>query len=73
MPPCPLGSMLKIDCFRQSCKENGDGSSRQAPARQLSLPDAANDGVEANMTDGVLEIRIPKSEKAVARKIEIKS
>jgi HSP20 family protein len=42
-------------------------------ARQFSLPDAAEDGVEAHMKDGVLEIRIPKSEKAVARKIEIKS
>lgn len=41
-------------------------------ARQFSLPDAAEDGVEAKMKDGVLEIRIPKSEKAAARKIEIK-
>lgn len=42
-------------------------------ARQFSLPDAAEDGVEAHMKDGVLEIHIPKSDKAVARKIEIKS
>lgn len=42
-------------------------------ARQFSLPDAADDGVEAKMKDGVLEIHVPKSEKAVARKIEIKS
>lgn len=42
-------------------------------ARQFSLPDAAEDGVEAKMKDGVLEVRIPKSEKATARKIEIKS
>ncbi|NEZ03955.1 Hsp20/alpha crystallin family protein [Wenzhouxiangella sp. XN201] len=41
-------------------------------SRQFSLPDAADDGVEAKMKDGVLEIHIPKSEKAVARKIEIK-
>lgn len=41
-------------------------------ARQFSLPDVADDGVEAQMKDGVLEIHIPKSEKAVARKIEIK-
>lgn len=41
-------------------------------ARQISLPDAADDGVEARMNKGVLEIQIPKSEKAVARKIEIK-
>lgn len=41
-------------------------------ARQFSLPDAADEGIEAKMKDGVLEIHIPKSEKAVARKIEIK-
>ncbi|WP_376695915.1 Hsp20/alpha crystallin family protein [Wenzhouxiangella sp. EGI_FJ10305] len=41
-------------------------------SRQFSLPDAADDGVEAKMKDGVLEIHVPKSEKAVARKIEIK-
>lgn len=41
--------------------------------RRFTLPDAADaDGVEANMNKGVLEIRIPKSEKAVSRKIEIK-
>jgi HSP20 family protein len=42
-------------------------------ARQFSLPDTTDDGVEAKMKDGVLEIHIPKSEKAVARKIKIKS
>ena len=42
-------------------------------ARQFSLPDAADDGVEAEMKGGVLEIHIPKSDKAVARRIEIKS
>lgn len=42
-------------------------------SRQFSLPDAAEDGVEAKMKDGVLEIHVPKSEKAQARKIEIKS
>ncbi|WP_376691142.1 Hsp20/alpha crystallin family protein [Wenzhouxiangella sp. EGI_FJ10409] len=41
-------------------------------ARQFSLPDATDDGIEAKMKDGVLEVHIPKSEKAVARKIEIK-
>ncbi|HSH28035.1 MAG TPA: Hsp20/alpha crystallin family protein [Wenzhouxiangella sp.] len=40
--------------------------------RRFSLPDAADDGVEAEMSKGVLEIRVPKSDKAVARKIEIK-
>jgi HSP20 family protein len=41
--------------------------------RQFSLPDAADDGVEAKMKDGVLEVRIPKSGKTTkARKIEIK-
>lgn len=41
-------------------------------SRQFSLPDADEDGVEAKMKDGVLEIHVPKSEKAAARKIEIK-
>lgn len=40
--------------------------------RRFSLPDAADDGVEARMSKGVLEIRVPKSDRAVARKIEIK-
>lgn len=42
-------------------------------ARQFSLPDAVSEGVKATMNDGVLEIQAPKSDKAVARKIEIKS
>lgn len=42
-------------------------------ARRFALPEAADsDGVEARANKGVLEIRIPKSERAVARKIEIK-
>lgn len=41
-------------------------------SRQFHLPDAAEDGIEAKMNKGVLEIHIPKSEAAAARKIEIK-
>jgi HSP20 family protein len=42
-------------------------------SRRFTLPDAADsDGVEADMKDGVLQVRIPKQEKAVSRRIEIK-
>lgn len=43
-------------------------------SRRFTLPDAADvDGVEANMSNGVLKIRIPKRETAVSRRIKIKS
>jgi HSP20 family protein len=42
-------------------------------SRRFTLPDAADsDGVEADMKDGVLQVRIPKQEKAVSRRINIK-
>jgi HSP20 family protein len=41
--------------------------------RRFSLPDAADsDGVEADLKNGVLQVRIPKQEKAISRRIEIK-
>lgn len=41
--------------------------------RRFTLPDVADaENVQANMEKGVLEIRIPKSEKTLSRKIEIK-
>ena len=43
-------------------------------SRRFTLPDAADaDGVEADMADGVLKIRVPKQEKAVSRRIEVKT
>lgn len=42
-------------------------------SRRFVLPEAADaDNVEANMDQGVLVVRIPKTEKATQRKIEIK-
>ena len=41
--------------------------------RRFSLPDTANaDGISANSKNGVLEISIPKQEKAQPRKIPVK-
>ncbi len=41
--------------------------------RRFSLPDTANaDNISAKSKNGVLEITIPKQEKAQARKIEVK-
>ncbi len=43
-------------------------------SRRFSLPDTVDtSAAEASMNDGVLVIRIPKSEKSVGRRIEIKS
>ena len=63
---------------REEHFESGDSIHREERfagsfARRFSLPDAADDGVEARMNHGVLEIRVPKSERATARRIEIKS
>ncbi len=41
-------------------------------SRSFSLPESAKqDGIEATYKDGILEIRVPKAEKAKPRQIEI--
>jgi HSP20 family protein len=41
---------------------------------RVVLPDHVDDDkVEANLTDGVLTVRVPKAERAQRRKIEVKS
>jgi HSP20 family protein len=43
-------------------------------SRRFTLPEAADaDGVKADMSNGVLKVRIPKRETAVSRRIQIKS
>jgi HSP20 family protein len=43
-------------------------------AYRVGLPDQVDaDRIEASLTDGVLTVRVPKSERAQRRKIEIKS
>jgi HSP20 family protein len=40
--------------------------------RSFSLPETVKqDGIEANYKDGILEVRVPKAEKAQPRRIEI--
>ncbi len=42
-------------------------------SRRVALPSVVvEDGAEANLTDGVLELRIPKSPKASPRKVNIR-
>ena len=43
-----------------------------APARRFSLPDtAAQDGVQAKYSNGVLEVRIPKQPQVQPRRIKV--
>lgn len=71
--------MLTIKGERESeTKEEKDGYKRVERQhgtfyRRFSLPDTANaDKIRAKSKNGVLEITIPKQEKAQARKIEVK-
>ena len=71
--------MLTIKGERDSeTKEERDGYKRIERQRgtfyrRFSLPDTANaDKISAKSKNGVLEINIPKQEKAQARKIEVK-
>lgn len=53
--------------LRQQMRRSGRFSYR------IALPEPADaDRIEANLTDGVLHVRVPKSEHAQRRKIEIK-
>jgi HSP20 family protein len=71
--------MLTIKGERESeTKENRDGYKRIERQRgtfyrRFSLPDTANaDKISAKSNNGVLEITIPKQEKAQPRKIQVK-
>lgn len=71
--------MLSIKGERHSeTKEEGEGykrieRNRGTFYRRFSLPDTANaDKISAKSNNGVLEITIPKQEKAQARKIKVK-
>lgn len=71
--------MLTIKGERESeTKEEREGYKRVERQRgsfyrRFSLPDTANaDKISAKSKNGVLEITIPKQEKAQARKIEVK-
>ena len=71
--------MLTIKGERESeTKEEREGykrieRQRGSFYRRFSLPDTANaDKISAKSKNGVLEISIPKQEKAQARKIEVK-
>jgi len=71
--------MLTIKGDRESeTKEEREGykrieRQRGSFYRRFSLPDTANaDKISAKSKNGVLEITIPKQEKAQARKIEVK-
>lgn len=71
--------MLTIKGERESeTKEEREGykrieRQRGSFYRRFSLPDTANaDKISAKSKNGVLEITIPKQEKAQARKIEVK-
>lgn len=74
------GGILTIKGERASeTKEEGEGYARVERVkgifyRRFALPDTADsDGIEAHGKHGVLEVIIPKREKAKARKIEVKS
>jgi HSP20 family molecular chaperone IbpA len=51
----------------------GSGHSRRF-AYRVTLPDQVDpEGIEAKLNDGVLTVRVPKSERAQRRRIEVTS
>jgi HSP20 family protein len=69
-----LGNTLKIAAKRKmEGKDNTPTIARQLE-RVLTLPDGVDPAKsEAHYHQGVLELRLPKTEKAKARKIEVKA
>lgn len=76
------GGVLTLSGERKFEKTNEDKEksyryverSYGAFTRRFSVPETIReDGIEANMKDGVLTIRLPKQEQPKARKIEIKA
>ena len=67
------GSTLTIRTATSKGEEGADGKTKLRPLhRQLRLPRSVElDRAEAHLERGILNIRIPKSEKARARRIEI--
>lgn len=52
--------------------ERSSGTQRCRYERRLSLPDDADlDGIDANLLDGVLRVRVPKREQAAPRRIAV--
>jgi HSP20 family protein len=69
-----LGSTLKIAAKRKvDGKDNTPTIARQLE-RVMTLPEGVDpEKIEAHYHQGVLELRLPKTEKAKARKIEVKA
>lgn len=64
--------------FRKVENEDGDWLAHEIPFgkfyRSLSLPDALDSGkAEAELKDGILQLRVPKAEEAMPKTIHIKS
>jgi len=74
-----VGSELKIHGETKD-EHEGDGTAHQRMRRhgrfdyRFRLPDQADpDAIEARLSDGVLSVRVPKSEQAQRRRIELAS
>ncbi|GIX00328.1 MAG: heat-shock protein [Pirellulaceae bacterium] len=70
------GSVLTIRAEHKEEKKGTNGTSYRYGSfvRTLPLPQGSDDAnIEANYRSGILEIRVPKSESAQGKRIEVKS
>lgn len=67
------GRRLKVRALRRAAGQEGAASDATLQ-RELDLPeDVAGDGVQATLENGMLTVRLPRSEAARPRRIEVQS
>jgi len=69
----PIDAQPKPAAADNTFQLSGNGTSNNDFTRRLTLPDTADAEHISAKTAGVLEVRIPKSEKALPRRIEVQA